>query len=166
MKRYTICALIGVFFSAATLFTLASIRLLRPAQYQDPFLAFEQLAPGQPTIAIDKDLCDYQNYYDVGETGFYCHMELAEGPFTSLMITGKNETIRVLWFGVNDLQVGDLVYRWGRPDTVQHFRYQYVSLRWDEGVYAIVTNRGWYTLQSSVQFVAIRQPAEDNRHPL
>lgn len=163
MKRYTICALIGAFFSFATLTTLACISLLRPAEYDDPFLAFEQLAPGQPTVAIDKDLCDYQNYYEFGETGFYCHMELSEGPFTSLMISGKDETIRVLWFGINNLQVGDLVYRWGRPDTIQRLRYHYVSLRWHEGVYAIVNTRGWYTLGSLVQFVAIRQPAENNR---
>ena len=161
MKRYTVWTLIGAFLTFLTLTALSVVNAFRPSEYVDPFGEFDALAPGQPTSVLDWGICDSKYYFDdMVEGGFYCHIELEEGPFKSVMVTAMGEKISVVWFSVNNLQVGDLVYRWGRPDTVRHSQRQHV-LRWGGGVYATVSVSGWYTLSSPVKFVAIRQPRAD-----
>jgi len=162
MKRYTLWTLIGAFFTFLTLTALSVVQAFRPseAEYVDPFGEFDVLAPGQPTSVLDWGMCDSRYYFDnTVNGGFYCHIEFEEGPFKSIMVTTLGDKISVVWFSVNNLQVGDLVYRWGRPDSVRRTRRQHV-LRWN-GVYATVEVSGWYTLGSRVKFVAIRRSPTD-----
>ena len=167
MKRYLAYSLIGVSLVLLTCAALTAVNAMRPAEYDDPFKTFDEIAPGQPLSVLAWGVCDSKYYLgDSYDRNFTCLIDVDDGPFESVTLTASDTEISAICFYTTGLRVGDLVYRWGRPDTVQHFRYQYVSLRWKEGVYAIVNDRGWYTLQSSVKFVAIRQTEEDNRQPL
>lgn len=158
MQRYTICALIGACFIFTVLTALALVNLTRPPDYEDPFAPFDRFAPGQPTAALAWGVCDTKYYVDdMVEGGFFCNIQPKDGPFRSITVAADGDRIAVVWFSASGLRVGDLVYRWGRPNTVQYLRHQ-ATLRWTDGVYAVVRTRGWYTLQSPIDFVLVRQP--------
>lgn len=159
MKRYTAYSLIGVSLALVTLAALMLVTGTRPSAYNDPFDAFENIAPGQPLSVLNPTVCMSRYYFDDAfEGGFYCQVRLSHGdsPFESIIVTADNSAITVIAFNATDLQVGDLVYRWGRPDSVQRTQ-QHYTLRWRSGIYATAPEAGWYTLESPVDFVLVRK---------
>jgi hypothetical protein len=157
MKRYVIWTLVGASFVVVTLIALAGVLGTRPSEYVDPFTPFDNIAPGQPTSTLAWGICNAKYYFgDVANGGFLCAIEPKQGPFSAINVTAQDEEIFVVSFYPNDLQVGDLVYRWGRPDSVRHARRGY-TLTWNAGVYATVRTRSWYTLASPVDYVSVRK---------
>ena len=157
MKRYTAYLLIGVSLILLTLVALTTVNGLRPAEYYDPFKAFDEIAPGQPLSVLAWGVCDSKYYLDDEfDRNFFCYVHSDKGPFESITVTADDAEISVICFRANGLQVGDLVYRWGRPDSVQHTRRHY-TLRWHNGIYATADASGWYTMESPVDFVLVRK---------
>src|SRR5262245_61417808 len=126
MKRYVIWTLIGASLSLFTLVALAGVLGLRPTEYVDPFTPFDNIAPGQPTTALAWGVCDAKFYFgDFANSGFLCSIEPDAGAFSAISVTAQEEEIFAVSFYPIHLEVGDLVYRWGRPDTVRHGRRGY-----------------------------------------
>jgi hypothetical protein len=157
MKRYTAYSLIGVSLILLTLVALTIVNGTRPSGYYDPFKAFDEIAPGQPLSVLAWGVCDSKYYLDDElDRNFFCYVHSDNGPFESIIVTADDTEISVICFRAIGLRVGDLVYRWGRPDSVQHTQKHY-TLHWRSGIYATTDASVWYTLESAVDFVAVRK---------
>jgi hypothetical protein len=157
MKRYTACSLIGAVFALVTLVVLTAVNSLRPTAYRDPFEGFDEVAPGQPTAVLAWGICASKYYFeDAMDGGFHCYIRIDDGPFELVTVKANDAEISSICFSASDLRVGDLVYRWGRPDSVQRAKGRYF-LRWNRGIFAIANEDSWYTLEAPVSFVVVRK---------
>jgi hypothetical protein len=54
------------------------------------------------------------------------------------------------------MQVGHLAQRWGHPDTIEGSS-RFMIARWENGVQATSQTFGWFTYQSIVELVVVRE---------
>jgi hypothetical protein len=137
------------------LVTLARTALAAPVAYADPFVPYDAIVPGQSAMVLAQYSCSfvYTGHYTADETG-YCQIHPEDGPIVMVTVTVRDGAVQRLSFIVQDILFGDLVQRWGRPDTLHKGGRFYVA-RWSEGVYATAQTYQWFTYQSNVHHVSL-----------
>jgi hypothetical protein len=86
----------------------------------------------------------------------YCDITSRSGPVTSVRVAYDDRLIRMIWFRVTQLYVGDLAARWGRPESVSQSQDTFYA-SWD-GIYAMmhrVAPSGRYHYMLPVWYVRI-----------
>jgi hypothetical protein len=117
---------------------IAANALARPVGFADPFAAHEAIAPGQSASGLAQYGCDLQSDMWVRGGSTTCR---ADGQVNGLMLVSANsnnrQDIHQLSFRASNVYVGNLVERWGYPDSVKIRNGLYYA-SWDEGVTAYV----------------------------
>jgi hypothetical protein len=102
----------------------------------DPFAVYKAILPGEPSNALASYPCHLEGtpYHTI------CEITAGEELFQTIMVTFQDGRIQDLLFrGGDSYKVGDLVLRWGTPDTIEK-REESFLLQWESGVSAIVAS--------------------------
>ncbi|MEO8391606.1 MAG: hypothetical protein ABI700_01310 [Chloroflexota bacterium] len=138
-----VCAALAVILSIGQFAVLNSAR----QTFNDPFAPVAALLAGQPLTSPPP--CDLHPHSEGApptihnEGVSYCAVYLAEGAFASVSAyTHLGKFARTTLYVTQDLVVGDILLRWGRPDVILKGEHSFY-LRWTkQGLYALITPRG------------------------
>lgn len=156
MLRLKIPTVTGLSLFLAMLGIVMGTKLLNAHVYDDPFLPYAAIQPGQPRAALEGYKCTYLLPDEVLPSNWsYCQIQPESGPVLLISVIVKNQRIYRLTFQLEGVQIGHVARHWGRPDQVKQ-QHRYYAAYWDAGIYATATSRGWFTLQSPIQLVSIR----------
>ncbi len=155
MLRYSLSTLIALNSFVVALIVLIGT-VFQTEDHADPFAAYDALAPGQPVAALDDYPCRFTPVpaEGVDDTSF-CQIYPESGPIRLVTALGQGDIIQGLSFALDGMQVGHLARRWGRPDTIQNGA-GFMITRWESGVQATAQTFGWFTYQSEVDLVVLR----------
>jgi hypothetical protein len=131
----------------------------------DPFTPYEALKPGEwAGIVRERYPCKRQLLAPVtdSEPALQTSAELSScaispdsGPIGSVIVVSRQARIREVQFLPTNIQVIELVRRWGRPDRIQRVHQSYV-LSWDVGVVARAPAGGQFSYLLPVRSVLLR----------
>lgn len=144
MGRFT---KVSVALAALLFFGTVIVLAAGQLNYRDPFVAYEAMMPGR-MVSPEAPPCDLHpmqasDSYPPNANVDYCALYPTEGVFAAASAYTHNRRFVFLSLRVaGDLRVGDLVLRWGHPDTiVRNDRSFYV--RWsDQQLYGLIRVRG------------------------
>jgi hypothetical protein len=155
MLRYSLSALIALCSFVVAFVVLIGMGL-QPEDRLDPFAAYDALAPGQPVAVLDDYPCRFTPIpaEGIADTTF-CQIYPESGPIRLITVLGQGDIIQGLSFALDGIQMGHLAQRWGRPDAVQNNR-GFIITRWESGVQAAAQTVGWFTYQSGVELLVLR----------
>jgi hypothetical protein len=126
--------------------------------YHDPFAPYEALMPGRPiapasrmfhfdaqpegdapgTIRCVVNLDDPAFVSMTAPGTTRCVVNLDDPAFVSITATGTLDTFTQTVLHVTNLRVGDVVLRWGRPDSVTKYLYMFDLFWHDDGLSATI----------------------------
>jgi len=152
--------LIAILVAMVALFTtliivvLICLQLVYPNGYPDPFAPYDDLWPGAPDTLLAAHLCKITPPTPTMPEAI-CQRNLDSGSFKQVTVVAKYGKIHSIVFLVRQLQVVDLVKRWGQPDKVERSPQQY-TLSWQAGVEAYVRCDRQFTYQLGVDLVLFK----------
>lgn len=163
-RRYSLPIL-----SALSLFVLVAstwvvLKLIFPTAPPDPFETYTPIMPGQSSARLVQFSCASTMIDDHLPQGWsYCQIHPKNGPIQCVTVIIKGQRIISVVFDITGLQFGHVAQRWGHPDILKPIRGFYTAY-WTEGVYATAPTSGWFTYQSDVRIVSLRDvdPLETN----
>jgi len=133
---------------------LAGAALVQPGGYPDPFTPYADIKPGQPVSIFETHPC--QAYSMMGDSEEYtCVIRPNDGIFDRIIVSAYESHIETVTFYGENLQVIDVVRRWGEPNRILSYESVYI-LTWDQGVitYTVYSKRP-FSYQLSVDFVML-----------
>jgi hypothetical protein len=117
---------------------LAAAAFARPTSHTDPFIHHQAIAPGQSVIGLRDYGCDLGSDMWIRGGSTSCQPDRQQsGLMLILAMTTNHEDISQLSFRAEGVYVGDLVARWGQPDSVRK-RSGMFYVTWGDGVSAFV----------------------------
>jgi hypothetical protein len=133
---------------------LASTALVQPGGYPDPFTPYADLKPGQSVTIFETHPC--QTPYSMGDSEQrICVIRPNDGIFDRIIVSAYESDIETVTFYGENLQVVDVVRRWGKPNRVLPYGRGYI-LTWNQGVITYtVASEHRLSYQLPVNFVML-----------
>ena len=132
---YLIKPLIPVLSLAVVVAASGSNLLYVGGGYSDPFTPYEAMMPEQ-LVTTQGQLCEPQIVPGYVDT-ISCEVDPIDGHFNLVIANISNGRFVHIAFSANNLYIGDIVRRWGRPDKVVK-DYLHYYLLWDNGLRIVI----------------------------
>jgi hypothetical protein len=129
--------------------------LLYPIPYPNPFTPYTALVPGgSSALVLGQYPCSSETRA-LESRDWICAINLISEDFDRVTVISWDERIREVQFLPTDLQVIDLLRRWGRPDLIRQSSEGYLLI-WGAGVVARVPTGQRFSYLLSVRTVLLR----------